>query len=383
MIAAVVCYSIFGIVIGVIFSLLFINFDTTWKKLASSLISISGSSGIIALSHAYFKIDDQSMKFWTASCLYGFFLISFLFMMMAMCKIIKDKDNSDILRIRDILLGQKSYIEKYYEKRKNEIDDKLPKLEEREKQILNAEKSIAAEKKYIAEEEERIQTLGKKALKLPLPDKKTITLTKEYINIMPSYVSDIFRCINNLISFTQSFISDLPSSIGNAELNSFLISISMYIMQDIFGNNSTDVRIHFRYYNCTSNGYEKLTSIIGVKISPKPLTFIPYDSESMIKRSYECRRALIKSINHTHDYAGENNTVWLDYLTFTFYNLKLEEKPFLSFGISVKNEERYKKLFYFINYFKFELYLQEYVETVDEHINFKKILYGGNDDKNI
>ena len=45
--------------------------------------------------------------------------------MVIMCKIMKDKDDKDVLRIRDIILGQKKYIEKYYQKREEEINENV------------------------------------------------------------------------------------------------------------------------------------------------------------------------------------------------------------------------------------------------------------------
>ena len=118
-------------------------------------------------------------------------------------------------------------------------------------------------------------------------------------------------------------------------------------------------------------------AIIGETIVSKPMTFIPYSDDSMIKRSYECKRALIKSINIDHDYRSNNYTVWQDYMTYTFYNFKIQDKPYLSFGISVKNEARYKKLFHFLNYFKLEIYLQENIEKLNEYVSIENILYGG------
>lgn len=143
MVAGIICYAIFGTVIGVIYSLLFINFDKSWKKITSSLVSFGGSSSLVFYADKFFKINNQQMKFLTTSSLCIMFLLSFFVMMLIMCKLIKDKDDTDILRIRDILLGQKAYIDKYYEKREKEIDVKLgiPKLEEREKKISEKEKN--------------------------------------------------------------------------------------------------------------------------------------------------------------------------------------------------------------------------------------------------
>lgn len=141
MIAASICYALIGGVIGAIFALLFINFDKSWKKILSFLFGIGGSGSLIAICSDYFEITNQTMKFWTTTSLCFMFLFSFFIMMAIMCKLIKDKDDTDIIRIRDILLGQKSYIDKYYEKRASEIDAKLgiPLLEEREKKVSERE----------------------------------------------------------------------------------------------------------------------------------------------------------------------------------------------------------------------------------------------------
>lgn len=121
----------------------------------------------------------------------------------------------------------------------------------------------------------------------------------------------------------------------------------------------------------------KLVAVIGTKIVNKDLTFIPYNDDSMIKKSYECRRALIKSINSDHDYKSNNYSVWEDYLTYTCYDMKYGDVPFLSFGISIKNAVRYRKILHFLNYFRIEDFLQNNIEQVDEYISLSDVFYGG------
>lgn len=53
MIPGIICYSIIGMVIGVIFSLLYINFDKTWIKIASSLLSFGGSAGFVVAADSF------------------------------------------------------------------------------------------------------------------------------------------------------------------------------------------------------------------------------------------------------------------------------------------------------------------------------------------
>ena len=178
MIAACFCYIVIGVVIGSVFALLFINFDKSWKKIISFLFGMGGSSGLIVVCKNYFEITNQNMKFWTTTCLCVSLMASFIVLMMVMCKLIKDKDDNDILRIRDILLGQKSYIDKYYEMRCNEIDRKLniKELEKRELEITKRENSIENKESYLAQELKKLEQLGNKKLK------NTIARKSEYNN---------------------------------------------------------------------------------------------------------------------------------------------------------------------------------------------------------
>lgn len=386
MIPAILCYSVIGLVIGIIFSILFVSFDKSWKRIVSSLFSFTGSGSIAFVTCQFFGVTDQSMKFICITSLYLLFIISFLISMFALCKIIKDKDDKDALRIRDIILGQKSYIDKYYEKRIKEIDEKLniPALEKREQDILKKESIIKDQQNYIDEEMKRIDELGSKKVKISLPEKTNITLTKEYIDVMASYTADIFKCANNIISYTTMLVkNEKIKNMDIIELKSYFIYITTQISSDIFRSNSNDVRVHFRYYNKELKGYDTLVAVCGGNLLNKQMTVIPYDENSLIRHSYECKRALIRSINTAYDYKTDNYTSWQDYMTYTFYNLKIEGIPFLSFGISVKNAERYKKLFYFLNFFMFEDYLRESVELLNEHVCMENIIYGKENDKNI
>ena len=271
MIAGMICYAVIGMVIGVIFSLLYINFDKTWIKIASSLLSFSGSAGFIVASDNFFNISEQMMKFWTASSLYFMFLLSFCVMMFIMCKLIKDKDDADILRIRDILLGRKSYIDKYYKKREQEIDSKLPDLELREQEILKKEKEVAAKQVYIESELNKLKQLSNKKLKIVLPRDKDILINNEFVELIPSYIADSATCISNLKRDTEKFLEKEEININN--FKSYLILISTYIAQDFFGGKSNDIRIHFRYFNEESEKYEKLIAIMGTKIVNKNYKF--------------------------------------------------------------------------------------------------------------
>lgn len=116
--------------------------------------------------------------------------------------------------------------------------------------------------------------------------------------------------------------------------------------------------------------------MVASKEYKRELTFIPCNRANMIMKSFECRRALIKSHNIEYDYDGANSTTWTEYMTGAFYNITTNGKPCISFGISVKNATKYKHLFNFLNYCKFESYLQEVIEQLNECHSIETILYG-------
>ena len=375
MILAIICYCMIGITIGIIFSLLFVTFDKSYKRILSSLVSFGGTTSFGVMAGNYFNVEEQNMKFVCISSLYASFIISFLISMYLMCIIIKDKDDADALRIRDIILGQKSYINKYYEKRCNEIDKKLniELLEKREQQISKQEIDIKNQRTYIEQEQEKLNRLGNKKLKLQLPEKSNIIVTNEFLNTIPSYIRDLSKCINDIEKFTDQYISE-NENINMLKLNSYLTSICLSVSEYIFGGKSQDVRIHFRKLDANTNTYEKMVAIIGSKLTNRKMTPIPYNN-SMIERSDICKRALIKSINSQYDFSSNNNTIWKDYMTFSFFGLRHNNMPILSFGISVKNEERFRQLFYFLNFFRVEECLEENLEKINDAFDIESIIY--------
>lgn len=383
LIASILCHIAFGALLSVIFILYYINGDGKWKIYLEILIGISGNYGSIFILDKLFKVNNDTIRMYSISaCIFSFLIITFLSLML-MSFIIKDRFNKDIFRLRDILLGQTSWVKKYYEIREKEINEKLniPMLEKREKDIIQKENLLFDKEQYINQELEKINNIGNKKLRLFLPENKSIIITKNFIEILPSYIGGFAKCINDIKTQTDLFLSKKDNNDGCGsdieKLKTYLLLVSTFISQHIFGS-SSDIRIHFRYYNKNTKKYEKLVSIIGLSPTTKNMTPIPYKN-SMIERSFICKRALIKSINTDFDYKSSNNMKWKDYMTFTFYNLKKDEIPYLTFGISVKNAVRYKDIFYFLNFVELETYLNDYIEIIDQEICLEKILYNGGD----
>ena len=184
---ASLCFCSIGVLFGIIFTLLFINFDSQWKIWLEMLFGAGGSAGGLLYFFKVFNVKNQNQMFLTTLCFVGSMVLSIIISLFIMCILIKDKDDTDILRIRDILLGQKSYIEKYYQSRQQEIDDKLnikklqereKKVSEREKEVTDNERKLKEDKIFLESEEKRILDLGKTKLCLELPVNKKITITK-------------------------------------------------------------------------------------------------------------------------------------------------------------------------------------------------------------
>lgn len=365
-----------GLAMGLIFSLLFVTFDSGWQKVLSSVF-LTGTSGTgIWYFFNTIGVKDYKEIFTSIGTILTTFTIVFVVFMFIMCKVIKDNNDNDVLRIRDIILGQKSYIQKYYDVRAREIDEKLniEELRIREEKIRTDEHRIQSAREKMEEERQELEKIGKKKLKIKLPVNKNLTVTKEFLELFPSYVDNLSSFIGGITAETEVFIKN-HDSMDRDDLKVFLKLISLHVSENLFGKGVRDVRIHFRYYDEDRDGFEKLISTIGEKTNTKQMTFIPYNKANMIMKSFECKRALIKSYNTDYDFVGNNSTTWTEYMTMTFYNITKNNKPCLSFGISVKNKTKFKNLLNFLNYCQFESYLQEVIEQIDEKYSIVDALY--------
>lgn len=378
--SSIIAHIALGCMFALFFVLYYINGDGKWKVFLEFLLGLGGNVGGIFILHNTFKIEDTNISMYSiASCLFAFIIVTFVFIVI-LSYTIKDNENDkiEVIRLRDIILGQTSWIKEFRDKRIKEIDDNLNynKLKQKEEAILQQEEILKNKEVFINEEMDKLKELGNKKIQFLLPEKSNIIVSKEYIELMPSYFKDVVRCITEMNNFENQYLKN-TECIDINFLKAYLFSLASSISSNIFNSNSADIRIHFRYYNKEKEGYEKLIAIKGKTVVKQDMTFIPYDTNNMIIKSYECKRALIKSINCGYDFKSNNYAVWKDYLTYTFYNLKIDDIPYLSFGISLKNEARYKKMFYFLNYINFEEYLQDKIEVLHNNYNLEYILYGG------
>lgn len=380
LLASVLAHIALGCTFGLFFVIYYINGDGKAKLFFESLLGIGGNIGGIFILYNTFKIDDVAINLISiASCLFSFLFIT-VALVIILAFVIKDEENdkNNIIRIRDIIIGQTSWVKEFRDLRMKEIDGILDyeNLKKREEKISQQESIIDDKQKFVDEELKRLDEIGKQKVRMSLPEKSNITVSKEFVDLMPSYFKDVVRCITEMNTLEQEYLENAEEFDINT-VKSYLYALASSISSNIFSNNSVDIRIHFRYYNKEKKGYDKLIAIKGNQIISQDMTFIPYSEDNMIVKSYECKRALIKSINYLHDFQSDNHVVWKDYLTYTFHDLKSEGIPYLSFGISVKNEIRYKKVFYYLNYVNFEEYLQEKIEILHTKYKLEHILYGG------
>ncbi|HJC54278.1 MAG TPA: hypothetical protein H9699_03370 [Candidatus Gemmiger stercoravium] len=380
-VASVLAHAAFGAFLAFFFILYYINGEGKWKVLFEIIIGTGGNIGIVFCLEQMIPIEDPVIKMYSIASCFSSFLVATVVILCIMSHVIKGDDKNNVIRLRDIFLGQYSFINKYYQAREKEVNELLsiPQLEAREKEISAKESKLEADEQYIKEELEKLNKLGNKKPRIQLPENTSIILNKEYIDSMPSYIADTFYCLNEINKLTETYLNRPKEEIDASELKAYFLSMATCVSINLFGGTNTDARIHFRIYDKKVNGYVKYIAVMGNKLFLQKMTTIPCDDDNMIKKSFECRRALIKSINSAHDYKSGNYKLWKDYLTYTFYGLMYEGKPYLSFGISIKNTERYKKNLQFINFFRLESFLQANVERIDAMVNIASILYGGND----
>ena len=61
-------------------------------------------------------------------------------------------------------------------------------------------------------------------------------------------------------------------------------------------------------------------------------------------------------------------------MTITAYNIQHFGRPLITFGISVKSEARFRDLFYFLNYAKFDTCINECLEKMNFNKCFESII---------
>lgn len=375
-------YIIVGGIIGLIFSLLFFRMDEGWKKIGTYVFGAGSSGGVFIALNFMCGISNKSISNRLLLLMLVSLVVSAIISFSKLCGLLKDQDGYNIIRVLDIVMGQKDYMKVYYETRKKEIDAKLnfeeimrknEELEKKEKKLIYFEEDLNERKKNLDNQLEN-------GIYLSLPERQKVPVTHTFLTEFPDYTEIYANYILHIRLHTQDFCSRLENCRDKNQqkdvLDGYFYGICTYTISDIFsGNGSNKIRVHFRRLD-KKEEYVKLVATTGIQVSAKDLTPIPLLKANMITQSFKNKASMIKSLNSKYHFETKNEFVWNEYLTYTFNDLSYRGYPFLAFGISVKNKEKFETLFYFLNFCKIETILQESIDKIGEKCDIINIITG-------
>lgn len=221
--------------------------------------------------------------------------------------------------------------------------------------------------------------------KINLPIDKTKVISSDDMILLDEIYEKLWKttnwCLAKLKHIAKEYNDNLQNltsqsikKLKNDSLKDWLGFISTSIKTNLFDNNKSEVRIHFRKYNFDTNSHEGFVSTYG----DKSLTPIPWkESHNLIYYSYECRRSLVKSCN-PDKFFDTGNDEWIDFLTSPLYDYSEESPcPLLSFGISIKkNSSNLTKHLELLSFLRIESFLKlmrvefdNKVFSIEEFIN--------------
>ena len=360
-----------GIVLGCIFAFLFLSCDNRLVKLLIFLMT----SGSIEVYKSFFSTlligNDVITHRIFVNCLLFATIVTFV---MLVVFVIYTGHNKHITFL-DILLGQRPYLDKYYSQRCDELKSELniTELENKSIALAKREADCIQREENLRIEEDNITQQLKKRLFLIIPCDKRISIDQKFVNAIPSFIHQILPVIYDVNRHHEQILNE--NELTQDKLEAYFLKISECLIKHLL--KIEEVRVHFRKYNFDTKKFEMIHALLlknGEIIQKKHLTPVPFNG-SMIEKSYNNRRGMIKSLNTDADYRTQHYSKWEDYLTITFPDINYNGSPVLSMGISVTSAESYRELFYFLEYVKFDLFLIEKVEELDSRFGIAKIYY--------
>lgn len=369
-----VIYALVGTIFGGLISLLFFRMDTGWKKVLVTFSGTGGSFGVYGTLTKFCGITGHDLKIGLLAIILIFFIAGALGAFFILCRLLKNQDGHNVIRILDVIVGYTGFIKEYYEIRKKEIDSKLnfDELIKKNAELEDKEKKLNEKELKLSDIQDKIDNQSKELLCLDIPINNRIPITKEFIQLLPEYIDGLAKFTNDIINYTNEFCSHYPEDPDEEDskkrLKSYFLALCTFVITDLFNDGSNSrIRAHVRTLK-GSDVYVSLVATYGVSIYNRELTPIP-KKLGMIPKAFEVKRSLIKSINPDYDFETSNSTVWEDYMTLTFYNICIDSDPFISMGISVKSKEKYKNLMYFLSFYKIENLIQDNIDKVNQKCN--------------
>ena len=369
-VTVVIIYLIIGAMVGLVCSLLFFRMEQGWKKVLTFLLGTGSSGGLFLTLNNLCGIEDYDSKNFLLALMLISVSVSALLTFIKLCSLLKEQDGANIIRVLDIILGQKDFIVEYYKTRRREIDTKLnlDEIIQKNQRLENKENGLRVYEEELNQRQKNIENQIEKGVFLNLPERQKIPMTNHLLNDFPEYVEFYAKYISHIRIHTQDFVERLEKSNDNEEkrilLDAFFLGICTFTIVDLFHENGTNkIRVHFRKLD-SKEEYVKLVAATGMIASEKDLTPIPIAKANMINQSYRNRASMIKSLNIQYHFETANEQIWNEYLTYTFGELFNNGHPFLSFGISVKNKAKFENMFYFLNFCRIEYILQESIDKI-------------------
>ena len=370
-----ITYICIGVFEGIIFCILFFRMDSSWKK----FLSFGGGSGglvgtFVGLNKLLSVNKIYQQNLFTALVVTS--LVSAIICFILLCILLKKQKDTNAIRTLDIVLGYQNYLKNYYINRQKEIDALLQydKLDLIRKELEQKENQLVIREKVLNETKNNLEDSLANTPSLCLPLKSKIPIDNSFVEVLPSFIESIAIFMNDISNITNAFL-DKYNTYKNNEYNyiiGYFLAICTYISKSLFDSNSNNVRVHIRVR--VNDKYEKLVASLGGNEFKGVLTPMPID-KGMIPQSFKAKSSLIKSLNIEHHIKGETDSLWQEYITFALNNILCNDSiPFLAVGISVRNREKYKRFIQFLNYYKIENLIQEYVNKINNKCSIMAII---------
>lgn len=184
--------------------------------------------------------------------------------------------------------------------------------------------------------------------------KQPIPITQEFIHQIPKYHKSIhdFRTMmeQTIVKSKQLYNKEFKELKNNnvivnnefrlRSLRLFLMDICSYTKTYI--TDSIGIKVHFRIskddkYVGLIASTDKDDSIDLASDWATLMTPIPI-YEGLIYHSYRLKAPLLKSLNPKLNFKGKNDSIWKDYVTFSFNGLDIGNTPSISYCVSVSKE---------------------------------------------
>lgn len=365
-------YVIYGgvaVLVGFLFSILFVRMDEQWKTITLSVANLPFVFGVLVSLNAYIgekNVGDDLVSL--TACYIISLVISIVVVFVMTCFLVKQQSDKVKVRILDIVLAYPRFLESYYESRKSEIDKELSYESLKQKAI-----NLDSREKRIDEKERMLEEQIKCGVYLELPINQRQPIDNVFLNVLPAYIDNYLKFYYELKTLTLDFVNNYnKNETDDIEfIMGYFVAICVNINTVLFDTNGNNVRSLVRVKR--GKYYVNYLNVIGRNSIEHNIMKIPV-GEGLIYQSalYNC--SMIKSINPTYDYNNHNDSIWKDCLSFVVCDYCEDDTPILSFGISVSNEVMYKDLLCLLNACKIERVISDNLAQINNVCNIMEVI---------